>query len=185
MPAAELAVRNRRERALLAAYAMAWSGLAQIATRVRFRRGFVDAIELTADAFIAHGRAIVEAAPLVTAITVTAVHPTYTTREGMAEAVAKLERIVESPAFPQIRALALVDRITEHDYSWADQAARVLARTGALAQLTALGMPVRAALLPGWRRSPTAGRSDSSGCGCGRARCAPTRGSSSAFTPRA
>jgi hypothetical protein len=141
VPAAELAVRNRRERALLAAHAMAWSGLDQIATRVRFRRGFVDALELTADAFIAHGRAIVEAAPLLTAITVTAVHPTYTTREGMAEAVAKLERIVESPAFPQIRALALVDRITEHDYSWADQAARVLARTGALAQLTALGMP--------------------------------------------
>jgi hypothetical protein len=141
LPRDELAVRNRRERALLAAHAMEWSGLEQIATRVRFRRGFVDAIEITADAFIAHGRAIVEAAPLLTAITVTSVHPTYTTREGMAEAVAKLERVIESPAFPQIRALALVDRIIEHDYPWADNAARVLARTGALAQLTALGMP--------------------------------------------
>jgi uncharacterized protein (TIGR02996 family) len=141
LPRGELAIRNRRERALLAAHAMEWSGLEQIATRVRFRRGFVDAIEITADAFIAQGRAIGEAAPLLTAITVKGVHPTSTTREGMAEAVAKLERIVESPAFPQIRALALVDRITEHDYPWADSAARVLARTGALAQLTALGMP--------------------------------------------
>lgn len=141
LPVAELAMRNRRERALLAAHAMAWSGLAQIATRVRFRRGFVDAIEVTADAFIAHGQAIVDAAPLLTALTVTGVHPTYTTREGLAEALAKLERIVESPAFAQIRGLALVDRITQHDYSWADDAARLLARTGALAQLTALAMP--------------------------------------------
>jgi len=141
LPVAELAARNRRERALLAANAMAWSGLEQWVTRVRFRRGFVDAIELTADAFLAHGRAIVEAAPLVTAITLTGVHPTYTTREGMAEAVTRLEHVVESPAFAQIRALDLVDRIVELDYSWADSAARVLARTGALAQLTALGLP--------------------------------------------
>ncbi|HET9988394.1 MAG TPA: hypothetical protein VFQ65_07735, partial [Kofleriaceae bacterium] len=138
---AELVARNRRERALLAAHGMAWSGLERYATRVRFRRGFVDAIELPADTFIAHGRAIVEAAPLATAITVTGVHPTYTTREGMAEAVSRLERIVESPAFARIRALDLVDRIVELDYSWADSAARVLARTGALAQLTALGLP--------------------------------------------
>ena len=141
LSAGELAVRNRRERALLAEHALEWSGLARIATRVRFRRGFVDAIELTADAFIAHGPAIVEAAPLVTAITVSGVHPTYTTREGMAEALSKLERIIESPAFAQIRALALVDQILQHEYPWADNAARVLARTGALAQLTALAMP--------------------------------------------
>src|SRR3954468_10743104 len=52
LPRGELAIRNRRERALLAAHAMEWSGLEQIATRVRFRRGFVDAIEITADTFI-------------------------------------------------------------------------------------------------------------------------------------
>jgi hypothetical protein len=141
LPRAELVTRNRRERVLLAAHGKEWSGLERYATRVRFRRGFVDAIEVTADTFIAHGSAIVAAAPLLTAITVTGVHPTYTTREGMAEALAKLEQIVESSAFAQIRALALVDCITKHDYSWADNAARVLARTGALAQLTALGMP--------------------------------------------
>ncbi len=131
----------RRERELLAAHGLAWSGLAGLAKRVRYRRGFVDAIEVDAEVFSKRGAEIMRLAPFVTALTLGGVHPMHRRREDVAEAAARLERIVEHPGFAQIRALDLVDRVVELDYSWADGAARVLAKTGALVKLVALGMP--------------------------------------------
>jgi len=138
LPRAELAWRNRRERELLAAHAMAWSGLERIATRVRYRRGFVDAIEVTADTWLAESAAIVELAPLVTALTVTGI---LSEHADSTEAIARLERVVEAPAFVQVRALDLVELVVEPESAWADAAARMLARRGALGQLAALGLP--------------------------------------------
>ena len=141
--AAELVLRNRRERELLATHAKAWSGLDGLARRVRFRRGFVDAIEVDTDTWLAHADRIVARAPFVTSLSVTSLHPTYTTREGRAEARQRLAHVVEVPAFAQIRALEICDHITELEYEWGDAAAAVLASTGTLARLTALALPHR------------------------------------------
>jgi hypothetical protein len=140
---AQLAARNRRERELIASYGMAWSGLEGLVRRVRFRRGFVDAIELDTDVWLAQADRIVAQAPFLTSIALAHHHPKYVTREGRAEARERLELVVTHPAFARIRALAITDRVTELDYAWGDVAASVLASTGALAQLEALALPYR------------------------------------------
>lgn len=137
LPRAELTWRNRRERELLAAHGLAWSGLERIATRVRYRRGFVDAIELAADTWLEHADAIVAAAPLVTSLTVTGLQRDDA---DVAAASERLERVVEVPAFAQVRALDLAE-VVEPDAVLADAAVRVLARSGALDRLAAVGLP--------------------------------------------
>jgi hypothetical protein len=131
---------NRRERDLLAHHGLAWSGLEGIARRVRYERGFVVAIEVDAELFIECADEIVERAPFVHSLTIGGVHQTYTTPTHAAAAASRLEAIVTLPAFAQIRALDLVDRVVELDYSWPDNAMRVLASTGTLARLTGLGV---------------------------------------------
>lgn len=103
LPRAELIWRNRRERELLAAHGLAWSGLARYATRVRYHRGFVDAIEVTAETLLGYAAEIFEAAPLLTGLTLT----------GLAQD--DLARIVELEGFERIRALELADRHNELD----------------------------------------------------------------------
>ena len=140
---AELAARNRRERELLAANAMAWAGLEGRARRVQYRRGFVDAIEVDTDVWLAHANEIMARAPFITSLTLAHHHPTYSTREGRAEARSRLEQVIEHPTFERIRALAISDRVVEVDYSWGDLVATVLTATGAFAQLEALALPYR------------------------------------------
>ena len=62
---AEAGALRRRQRELVAAHGVAWSGLAGLAKRVTFRRGFVDAAELDARTVALRAEAIVAAAPLL------------------------------------------------------------------------------------------------------------------------
>jgi hypothetical protein len=124
LPPGELAALNRRERELLER-AWEWSGLAGLVHRVRFRRGFVDAIDVGAEAYLVNAERIAAIAPLVTAITLRGV--------GNAET---LQRVLDVPQFARVRALDLVDRVYF-------DAANVLARAGALPHLVALGLGLR------------------------------------------
>jgi uncharacterized protein (TIGR02996 family) len=119
---------NRRERELLARHGLAWSGLAGLVHRMRFVRGFVEAIEVDVETFLARGEEILSRAPLVNSLTVQ-------TSDGLTTLI---DDIIEHPAFANIRAFDLADRV-DAGYSRADHAASVLARSGKLAQLTALG----------------------------------------------
>jgi len=62
---AESGARRRRQRELLASHGREWSGLAGIAERVAFRRGFVDAAAIKADTFVTHADRIFAVAPLL------------------------------------------------------------------------------------------------------------------------
>jgi hypothetical protein len=117
---------NRRERELLGRHGLAWSGLAGLVRHARFVRGFVEAIDVDTETFIARGDEILARAPLVTSLTV---H----TSDG-----SRIDDVIEHPAFANIRAFDLADRVDADD-SRSDHAASVLARTGKLAQLTAFG----------------------------------------------
>jgi FHA domain len=92
---AELAALNLRERELLSR-ADEWAQLDGLVHRARFRRGFVDAIDATADALLEHGDEIVRRAPLVTAVTLRDVG-----------SVERLQRVLEQPWCANVRALAL------------------------------------------------------------------------------
>jgi uncharacterized protein (TIGR02996 family) len=142
LPRDRLAACNRRERELLAAHELAWSGLEGLVRCVRFRRGFVDAIEVDADTWLAERERILAIAPLLTSLTLVGVHPTYTTQAGRTEARTRLERIVADPTFARIRAVDLVDHPPwEADYAWGDGAIAVLVATGVAHRLVALGLP--------------------------------------------
>ncbi len=121
---AELAALNRRERELLER-AWAWSGLLGLVHRVRFRRGFVDAIDVDSDAYLEHAERIAAVAPFVTAITL----------RGVRDAEL-LQRVLDLPQFVRVRALDLVGQANF-------DAAHVIARSGALPHLVALGVPLR------------------------------------------
>lgn len=56
---------RRRQRELIAANGVAWSGLTGLAKRVTFRRGFVDAVELDADVLLARSDELFTTAFLV------------------------------------------------------------------------------------------------------------------------
>lgn len=62
---------RRRQKELLARHGAEWSGLAGLARRVTFHRGFVDAAEIPAETFLEHADEILEAAPMLSAVTVT------------------------------------------------------------------------------------------------------------------
>ena len=61
----EAGAQRRRQRELLAAHGVAWSGLAGLAKRVTFRRGFVDAVEIDAAIVATRAEEIFAAAPLL------------------------------------------------------------------------------------------------------------------------
>lgn len=91
---------RRREQELLA-NARAWSGLDGIATNVTFRRGFVDAIEVTADVLLAQQEAIFAKAPLLRRVRVRGLD---FDDDRAAEGLARIERVL---AIDRIRHLAL------------------------------------------------------------------------------
>jgi hypothetical protein len=125
LPVRELAALNRRERELLV-HRMEWSGLAGIAHRVQFHRGFVDAIDVDAATFAARGDEIAARAPLLEALTL----------RGF-ETVDELYAAIDQPAFAKIRALDV--------YPNRGSRARTtdaLVRAGVLEQLVALGLTV-------------------------------------------
>lgn len=63
---------HRRVRELLQQEGRRWAaGLAGIATRVQFRRGFVDAAQLSLQAFVGHAETLFREAPLLRALTLT------------------------------------------------------------------------------------------------------------------
>lgn len=66
----EVIARKKRQRDLLGRHGAMWSGLDGIARRVSFRRGFVDAAEIAAEAFLDHADDIVETAPMLTSLNV-------------------------------------------------------------------------------------------------------------------
>jgi hypothetical protein len=118
---AELASLNRRERELLAR-AAEWAQLDGLVHRARFGRGFVDAIDATADAILEHGDEIARRAPFVTAVTLRGVGSTE-----------QLQRVVAHPAFANVRALAL--NAPAHAVS-----VSALVASGTLARLEALAI---------------------------------------------
>ena len=72
---AEVGALLARQRALLTAHGVAWSGLAGTGvTTVRFGRGFVDAIAIDARALADRGEAIAAAAPLCHGLALTGLH---------------------------------------------------------------------------------------------------------------
>ena len=106
----ELAALNRRERALLAR-ALEWSGLAGVAHRVRFRRGFVDAIDIDYDAAVAHARLIATACPLLTSLTL----------RGHTSDPRAFPRLAATPFWKSLRALDVVDRFAVESLGPIDQ----------------------------------------------------------------
>jgi uncharacterized protein (TIGR02996 family) len=117
LSAAELASLNRREREL-SRRGLELSGLAHLAHRVRFRRGFVDAADFDAETVASRGDEIRRIAPLITSLTL---------RHNV-----DLRRVITTPIFDQIRGLDLVDRRVAGTI-------RVLVDAGVLPRLTALG----------------------------------------------
>jgi uncharacterized protein (TIGR02996 family) len=117
----ELATLNRRERELLSR-ANEWAQLDGLVLRARFRRGFVDAIDATTDAFLEHGGELARRAPFVTAVTLRDVASTE-----------QLQRVAAHPAFANVRALAL--NAPAHAVS-----VPALVASGALARLEALAI---------------------------------------------
>jgi uncharacterized protein (TIGR02996 family) len=140
---ADAAARRRRERELIARHGDAWAGLGDLDCRYELRRGFVEAIEVDARTFAAHGEAIFESAPLLRTLTATGL--TVTPDEDPLE---RLRRLVDAPAFWRLHGLDLTGvaiRAQAYDYDpgfdgRGDEAARLLADSGALAQLEALGI---------------------------------------------
>jgi hypothetical protein len=139
---AEAAARRRRERELIARHGDAWAGLADLGARYELRRGFVEAIAVDARTFAEQGEDIFRRAPLLRSLTPTGL----TVTEG--DPIAELQRLVASTWFWRLQALDLVDvglQTPAFDYDpgfegYGDEAARLLAASGALAQLDALGI---------------------------------------------
>ncbi len=154
---AELAARNRRERELLEEHGLRWSGLEGLARRVQFRRGFVDAIEVDADTWLADADRIIERAPLATGLSIIGIEPQRTLAEVEHLAVAgqrlipggddprTLERfreVVSHPAFAQFRALDVVDGPIGfgNETEWGDAIIGELVASGTADRLVALGL---------------------------------------------
>jgi hypothetical protein len=100
----EAIVRRKRQRELLARHGVEWSGLGGWATHVSYRRGFVDAAQIPLATFLDHAVAILERAPLLSALTVIDL--------GDADGI---KRLCAHPAFPALRGLAIVGAL-KFDY---------------------------------------------------------------------
>ena len=99
----EALARKRRQRELLARHGEQWSGLAGIATRVAFHRGFVDAADLGGELFLEHADDISEAAPCLSSLTVTGLHA-----DGPAgDPVPLLSKLCADPAVRELQGLDL------------------------------------------------------------------------------
>jgi uncharacterized protein (TIGR02996 family) len=139
---AEVAVRRRRERELLARHGAAWSGLDGFRARYEFRRGFVEAIEVVAPALAYSGEEIFRRAPLLRSATATAL----TVEPG--QPLHLLRELIASPTFWRLHGVHLHgvgSQAQAFDYDpgfegRGDEAARLLAESGALAYLGALGI---------------------------------------------
>src|SRR5262249_36459122 len=137
----DLAIRNRRERELLGQHSLAWSGLEGLAWRVRYRRGFVDAIAIPGDVLLAHVDRIAAAAPLLTSLTIVQLAPAYTNGTLPAVACDKLERIFTHDLFARIAALDLAAALPPGEWI-TDDVVDLLGDTGVLRRLRALGLPI-------------------------------------------
>lgn len=100
--------RRRRVRALLDRYGAAWSGLAGIASSVRFDRGFVDAAEIASEVWLARADEIRAAAPLLSAL-----RPSSALGSGESgdpgRQLATLDRLLADPALQALQAVDLRD----------------------------------------------------------------------------
>jgi len=122
---AERAARVQRQRELLAAHGTTWAGyLARFATRWQFRRGFVEAAEIDARAFMRKADAIFAAAPLLVSLTAT----------GIGDELGIVHELVQQPAFWRLTGLELVDP------QIGDDAVDLLLANNALESLRALGL---------------------------------------------
>jgi hypothetical protein len=133
----EAVARRSRERELLATHGREWAGLGAFGDHFEFRRGFVEALKLDAGSFVEHGEEIFRRAPLLRSLTAT----------GLTEALDKLHRLLDSAVFSRLHGLDLcgTEIATElPPFGWvydpdSDEVARILAESGTLARLRALG----------------------------------------------
>jgi hypothetical protein len=124
LPPDAIAARKRRQRELLDRHGPAWSGLAGMATRCTFSRGFVEAAVIDAAVFVDRSDEIFRAAPLLSAVTVIdltgfieyeldrrVVH-----REGP-DALAVLAQLFDDPHYRRLRGLEIAHAgvRTQHD----------------------------------------------------------------------
>jgi uncharacterized protein (TIGR02996 family) len=143
LSAAAAAARRRRARELIARYGDAWAGLGDYGCRYELRRGFVEAIELDARTFAACGEEIFSRAPLLRSLTATGL----TVAPGE-DPLDRLRQLIDAPSFWRLHGLGLTGvaiRAQAYDYDpgfdgRGDEAARLIADSGALAQLGALGI---------------------------------------------
>ena len=134
----EVIARRKRQRELLARHGAAWSGLAGIARRASFRRGFVDAAELPAATFVEHADALVEAAPLLSSLTATGLRA-----DGpSSDPIPLLSTLCADPVARELRGLELSfaadDRVD--DRAPAELALEQIVGSKLLRQLRALGV---------------------------------------------
>lgn len=147
--------RRRRVRALLDRHGGAWSGLAGIASSVRFERGFVDAAEIASEVWLARADEIRAAAPLLSAL-----RPGSAPGRGEADdpgrLLATLDRLLADPALQALQALDLRDfrvEVTDDDGpSWwqslGDEVVSRLVQTDRLCGLRGLALgPIEPASL--------------------------------------
>jgi hypothetical protein len=141
-------LRRRRQRLLLARHGATWSGLAGLAQRVSFRRGFVDALALPAPVWLAHADEILDIAPALTSVTLTHLRADGPSSDPMP----LLSRALAHPATRNLRRSAT----SRSTWSRAPACCRGCARSAASTP------SVQAARS---RSRPRARCTDSSGCG--------------------
>ena len=142
---AERLVRKRRQRELLARHGEAWSGLAGLATRASFHRGFVDAAEVAADVFVEQADDLLEAAPCLTALTVTSLHA-----DGRAgDPIPLLSKLCVDPALRDLHGLDIgLETAGDIDGRMpGDVVVETLARAHVLEQLQAFSLRDRTSLI--------------------------------------
>ena len=88
---------RKRQRELLARHGVAWSGLADLARRVTYRRGFVDAAEVAFPTLLGSAAELRAQAPLLTSLTVTGV-----------DDLDMLAALVRIPLIRELQGLAIV-----------------------------------------------------------------------------
>ncbi len=143
---AESRARRRAQREMLAKLGKPWSRLEGLATRCRFRRGFVEAAQLARDVLVDHHARVFDAAPLLDSITLDDGPPTYT--RGFLDAAARdgwwsrirgvslrADQLGDQFAgmFGGLRALELANATPAH--------AHVLVASGELGKLETLRLP--------------------------------------------
>lgn len=141
---AERLVHKRRQRELLARHGAEWSGLAGLATRASFHRGFVDAAEVVADVFVEQADDLLEAAPCLTALTVTGLHA-----DGRAgDPIPLVSKLCVDPAVRELRGLDIgLEVATDIDgRAPGDVVVEVLARGHVIEHLAALCVRDRLAM---------------------------------------